>query len=314
MLTGASEADAAVLLASTKEGIQDQTKEHLFLITILGIKQVVIAASKMDLIGYDEEKFNQFSTELKKMLSSLGYHDVPIIPLSAYEGENVTKKSKKMKWYKGKPLIEVLDKIINPPKPSSHKPLRCVVQDLYPTDKEDMAVCKVETGTLKAGESVVVMPVAQETVVTGIDSFGEPVEKAFPGDSVGVILKSTENLQRGYVLAEAGEQLVQTKAFVAELIIFADLTLKAGDRVPIRLGTAEVECEIQHVLERIDAVNLTVVEEKPKSLENGEVGKILFKPLQPLYVETYSDFPELGRFVIIGKKGAVAAGIILEKS
>jgi elongation factor 1-alpha len=314
MLTGASQADAAVLVTSAKEGIQDQTKEHLFLVKTLGIKQLVVAASKMDMIGYDEEKFRKFSCGLEKMLGSLGYCDVPVVPVSAFEGENVTKPSGKMEWYRGKSLIEVLDETVKPPKPLSEKPLRCVVQDVYEIEGQDVAVCKVETGKLKTGKSVVVMPVAQKGVVEKIESFGETVREANPGDSVGIILKGTSSPKRGYVLVSPQENLSPTKEFVAELIVFGDLVLREGDQVPIRLGTAETECRVQNILEKIDAVNLTVMEEKPQSLESGEVGKIVFQTTEPLYVEEYSEFSELGRFVIIGKKGATAAGIVLEKN
>lgn len=314
MLTGASQADAAVLVASAKEGIQDQTREHLFLVKMLGIKHLVVAANKMDLLDYDEESFRRFSRSLEEMLTSLGYAGVPIVPVSAFEGENVTKPSEKMEWYTGKSLIETLDETVKPPKPLSEKPTRCVVQDIYRIEEQNVVVCRVETGRLRTGQAVTVMPIAEKGIVEKIESFGETVTEAGPGDSVGVVLKETSNLKRGYVLASSEEKLLPTKRFVSEVIVFGDLTLKTGCLVPIRVGTADAKCKVQRILEKIDAVSLTVVEEKPKSLENGEVGKIVLQPVEPLYVEEYSAFPELGRFVIIGKKGAAAAGIILEKS
>jgi elongation factor 1-alpha len=314
MLTGASQADAAVLVASAKEGIQDQTKEHLFLIKTLGIKQLVVAASKMDMIGYDEETFKKFSCDLDKMLSSLGYADTPIVPVSAFEGENVTESLGKTEWYTGKPFVEVLDETLKPLKPLSEKPLRCVVQDVYEIEGRDITVCKVRSGKLRTGESIVVMPVAQKGIVERIESIGKTVMEANPDESVGTILKGISSLKRGYILASSQESLSLTKEFVAELMVFADLTLRIGDQVPIRLGTAESRCRVQNILEKIDAVNLTVMEETPQSLEKGEVGKVLFRTTEPFYVEEYSEFPGLGRFVIVGNKGAVAAGIILEKS
>ncbi|OYT49929.1 elongation factor 1-alpha [Candidatus Bathyarchaeota archaeon ex4484_231] len=289
MLTGASQADAAVLVASAKEGIQDQTREHLFLVKMLGIKHLVVAANKMDLLDYDEESFRRFSRSLEEMLTSLGYAGVPIVPVSAFEGENVTKPSEKMEWYTGKSLIETLDETVKPPKPLSEKPTRCVVQDIYRIEEQNVVVCRVETGRLRTGQAVTVMPIAEKGIVEKIESFGETVTEAGPGDSVGVVLKETSNLKRGYVLASSEEKLLPTKRL-------------------------DAKCKVQRILEKIDAVSLTVVEEKPKSLENGEVGKIVLQPVEPLYVEEYSAFPELGRFVIIGKKGAAAAGIILEKS
>lgn len=313
MLTGASQADAAILVVSVKEGIEDQTKEHLFLIKTLGIEQLVVAVNKMDMIGYDEEAFRSFSQRVKEMLSLLGYVDVPVVPVSAFMGDNVTRRLGKMRWYRGGTLIETLDKTVKPPKPLSEKPLRCVVQDTYELEGENVVVCRVETGTLETGQSVLLMPVAEKATVARIDSFGERMKEAVPGDSVGIILKETSGVRRGYVLSGAEEKLDSTKEFVAELIIFTDLELRVGDTYTIRIGTAETTCRVQKILEKMDAVNLTVVEEEPVSLGTRELGRVLFRPLELLYLEAHSDFPQLARFVIIGTRGAAAAGIVQEK-
>lgn len=313
MLTGASQADAAVLVVSVKDGIQDQTHEHLFLIKTLGIKQLVVAANKMDAANYKMERFLKFQEALKKMLSPLGYGDAPVVPVSALEGENVIKPSGKMEWYRGRPLIEVLDETVKPSEPLHEKPLRCVVQDVYKFDKNRLAVCKVETGTLKVGQSVTVMPIMKQTIIEEIRSPSGRIMQAEPGDSVGMILRDACDLRRGYVLA-VGESLKPTDIFVAEIIIFGDLTLKIGSHVRIRLGTSEVKCEVKEIMEKIDPVKLTVIEKNPAFLESGMVGKVVFKPLNPLYAEEYSSFPMLGRFIIVGKTGALAAGIILKKN
>ncbi|MDH5795684.1 MAG: GTP-binding protein [Candidatus Bathyarchaeota archaeon] len=314
MLTGASEADAAILVVSAKEGIEDQTREHLFLIKTLGIGQLTVAVNKMDMIGYDQKTFRRFSRAVKELLSSIGYLDVPVVPVSAFMGDNVTTRSGKMKWHKGGTLIETLDQTVKPQKPLSEKPLRCVVQDTYDLEGENVVVCKVETGTLQTGQSVLVMPIGEKGIVQKIESFGEEAREAVAGDSIGIILKGVSGVERGHVLSSAKERLDPTKEFIAELIVFEDLTLRVGDTVVVRIGTAETACRLQKILGKIDAVKLTVVEEKPESLESREVGKMLFTALDPLYVETYSDFPQLGRFVIIGRKGATAAGIVLEKN
>ena len=314
MLTGASEADAAILVVSAKEGIEDQTREHLFLIKTLGIGQLTVAVNKMDMIGYDQKTFRRFSRAVKELLSSIGYLDVPVVPVSAFMGDNVTARSGKMKWHKGGTLIETLDQTVKPQKPLSEKPLRCVVQDTYDLEGENVVVCKVETGTLQTGQSVLVMPIGEKGIVQKIESFGEEAREAVAGDSIGIILKGVSGVERGHVLSSAKERLDPTKEFIAELIVFEDLTLRVGDTVVVRIGTAETACRLQKILGKIDAVKLTVVEEKPESLESREVGKMLFTALDPLYVETYSDFPQLGRFVIIGRKGATAAGIVLEKN
>jgi len=313
MLTGASQADAAILVVSAKEGIEPQTKEHLFLIKILGVKQLIVAVNKMDTIDYNQGAFKEFSKSLKKMLSSLDYEDVPIVPVSALCGDNVTRKSDRMGWYRGGTLIQVLDNRVKLPQPLSEKPLRCAIQDVYNIEGKKVVVCKVETGVLKIGQPVAVMPAMEEGVVEKIESFGREAKESFPGDSVGIVLKGGSNIRRGHVLTGVGEKTEQTKEFVAELIVFSDFTLRSEDIVTIRVGTSETKSKIEKIVRKIDPVDLTVKEEAPESLKNGEVGRIVFRALQPLYLEEYSDFPQIGRFVILGKRGAVAAGIVLEK-
>lgn len=315
MLTGASQADAAILVVSAKEGIEPQTKEHLFLIKTLGINQLTVAVNKMDMIGFSEGSFREFSENLGKILSSLGYSNSPIIPVSAFYGDNVTAKSSKMPWYEGGALLETLDSTVKPPQPLSEKPLRSIVQDVYESETGKTVVCRVETGTLKTGQPVIVMPIMEEGIVEKIESFGKEAEEAFPGDSVGIVLRGIGNARRGYILVGTGEKerIRQTDEFVAQLIIFSDFALKVADTTTIRVGTAEVKCRVERILEKIDPVNLTVKEEKPESLQNGEVGRILFRALEPLYVEEYHVTPQLGRFVVIGKRGAAAAGIVLRK-
>ena len=314
MLTGASQADAAILVASVKEGIEDQTKQHLFLVKTLGIRRLVVAANKMDAVSYDENAFERFAHEIRDLLSSLGYHDAPIVPVSAFKGDNVVEKSENTPWYNGKPLLKVLDETVIPPKPLSEKPLRCVIQDIYDLEGKKMIICRVETGILKIGDRVTIMPTQEERRVKSIEIFGSVTEQALPGDSVGIVLDKHASLRRGYVLTDPSEDLAPTKNFTVELIIFGEISLKSGNHVPIRIGTATVNCKVQRIVEKIDPVNLTILDRNVDSLTNGEVGKVIFIPDTPVYVEKYSDFPQLGRFVIIGGKGAAAAGIILDKN
>jgi len=313
MLTGASQADAAILVVSAKEGIEPQTKEHLFLIRTLGIKQLVVAVNKMDMTGYNDETFKDISEDIEEALSSLGYSNVPLVPVSAFYGDNITKKSDKTEWYGGETLIEVLDETAKPPLPLSEKPLRCVVQDIYELKGKKIVACRVETGTLKTGQLVIVMPSMKKSLVEKIEAFGEEVNSASPGDSIGAILRGASSVERGNILVSTEDEIRQTEEFVAQLIVFSDFTLETGDTVSIRAGTAETKCKAQRILDKMDPVSLTIRKGKPKYLKNGEVGRVLFEALEPLYLEEYSTFPQLGRFVIVGKRGAVAAGIVLER-
>jgi elongation factor 1-alpha len=313
MLTGASQADAAVLVVSAKEGIQEQTRKHAFLVKTLGIKQLVVAINKMDLIDYKESYYQKTCEQLERILNSLGYQDVPMIPVSAMEGDNIFKKSNKMWWYKGSTLIDTLDESIVPRTLPLNKPLRGVVQDVYISeDNQEIIVCKIETGTLEPKKTVVFSPSGKRGFLQKILSFGSTVERAEPGDSVGLVVDGIPTIERGEVLSYPETQPKEVKKFTAEVILFSDIQIRMGDELIIRYGTAEKKCKVQRILSEIDPINLTVRLKNPMLLKEESVGEVEFLALEPICVEKYSDFPELGRFIIRGRKGTVAAGIILE--
>jgi len=312
MFTGASQADAAVLVVSAKEGIQDQTKQHAFLVKTLGIKQLVVAVNKMDASNYEEKRFKEICEDLEPILTSLDYKNVPIVPLSALNGENVFKKSEKSPWYKGRSLIDTLDETVKPPVSPSDKPLRGCVQDVYDIEEKKIIVCKILTGILEEGKIISFDPSGVTAIVKKIEMFGKEIGKAEPGDSVGLIINNPMGAKRGEVVSYPLKRARVVKSFVAELILFSDIDARNNNVLTIRYGTAENKCKIQKILERIDPVNLTVNAEFPEVLESGDVGKILLSPLDPMCMEKYSEFPELGRFVVEGRRGTEAAGIVLE--
>lgn len=313
MLTGASQADAAVLVVSAKEGIQDQTRQHTFLIKMLGIRQLVVAINKMDKVAYKENQYQKTRSALKPILQSLGYTDVPMIPISAMKGDNVFKKSEKMKWYKDVGLIDTLDKNIVPRALPSNKPLRGVVQDTYRQENnKQLIACKIETGTLEPEKTVVFTPSGKKGYLMKILVFGSAAQKAEPGDSVGLILDGIDTVERGEVLSYPQNQPQNVKKFIAEIIVFSNIQIKNGDELTIRYGTAQKKIKVQKIISEIDPVNLTILSKLPEVLENETVGEMELLPLEPICLEKYSEFPELGRFVVEGKMGTAAAGIVLE--
>jgi len=312
MFTGASQADAALLVVSAKEGIQDQTKQHAFLVRTLGIQQLIIAVNKMDEANYEEVRFKEICNDLVPILSSLGYRNPPIVPLSALKGENVFKKTRKMPWYRGSSLIETLDRTVRPLAPPIDKPLRACVQDVYEIDGKKIVVCKILTGILEEGEVVNFDPSGQAGLVMKIEMFGKEIEKAGSGDSVGLIVNELREAKRGQVISHPQNRAKVVRSFVSDIVLFSGFQLRNNDVLVIRCGTAENECKVQGILERIDPINLTLDAKSPEVLNSGDVGRILFSPLKPMCVEKYSEFPELGRFVVEGKSGTAAAGIVLE--
>jgi elongation factor 1-alpha len=311
MFTGASQADAAVLVVSAKEGIEDQTKQHAFLIKTLGIRQIVVVVNKMDESNYDEKKFQEMLKKMKPILTSLGYAEAPIVPISALEGENVFSKSHKMSWYAGPSLIETLDEHVSTPQAPINKPLRACVQDVYKQDTNETIVCKIVTGTLFPGKTVGFLPSGKTGKVKAIEMFGTTPEKALPGDSVGIIVEGiVGGVERGEVMSYPENPAKVAKTFTAEIILFTDTEIRTGEVQTIRVGTAEKKCRIDWIINEIDPLNLTIIDSSPKIMQGGGVGEVKFSALEPFCIEKHSDFPPLGRFVIEGKKGPIGAGIV----
>jgi len=312
MLTGASQADAGVLVVSASEGVQDQTKQHAFLVKTLGIQQLIVAVNKMDQLNYKESKFDEMREKLQPVLKALGYEGARMVPISAFTGENVFTKSRKMEWYTGPSLIDLLDEEVKPSTRPVDRPLRAAVQDVYEMGNEKVIVSKILTGMLEQGRAIVLDPSGEVAEVERIQTFGRDLVKAESGDSVGLVLNRPVNASRGQVIGYPQDRARAPKSFVAEMIVFAGATVKKDEALTIRLGTADARCRVREVIEKIDPINLTRAAGSPDALAAGDVGKLALIPLDPLCVEKYSDFPELGRFVVEGKSGTVAAGIVLE--
>jgi len=311
MLTGASQADAAVLVVSAKEGVEDQTKQHAFLAKTLGITQLITAINKMDQIGYQETVFAKTCQILDEILKPIGFEKVPKVPISALNGDNVFTNSQNMKWYNGSTLIDTLDYTVKPVQLPFNKPLRGCVQDVYKLEDNEMVICKIETGILEAGKTVCFSPSGKRGTTKAIEMFGSQLEKATPGDSVGVIINKVQDIQRGEVISYPEDPANTAKSFVAEIILFADAKMCHGEVHTIRCGTAERKCKVQEILTEIDPINLTISDAFLTTLRDGSVGEVKFSPLEPLSIEKHSEFPPLGRFVIEGKKGPIGAGIVL---
>lgn len=311
MITGASQAETAILVVSAKEGIEAQTKQHLFLAKTLGITQLMIVVNKMDRVNYQEDAFKQVTDELKNILTSLNLN-AEIVPVSAIHGDNVFSESRNMPWYRGYTLIKTLDRTIQPANLPKNKPLRGTVQDIYDIDGFPLIICKIATGVLKTGDTIVFHPSQATGQVVKIESFGSDRHSAAPGDSVGVFVKDINPPERGEVFSTPENPPPIVHTFTAQVILLADLELKQNDETTIRYGTAAKRCRILKMVERVDPVTLTIQEETPERLRVGDVGTIRFQAIEPMILERFSETPELGRFIIEGTKGAGAAGIVLE--
>ncbi len=316
MITGASQADAAVLVVSGKDGVQPQTKEHAFLAKVLGINQLIVLISKMDAINYDEKRYNEVKEEVTNLLKSIGYDvsKIPIIPASSYFGDNLVKKSDKTPWYNGPTLFEALDKLVVPPKPVD-KPLRIPIQDVYNVTGHGLvAVGKVETGKLRKGEKVVIMPLNKTAEVKKIETHHQEIEEALPGDNIGFNIKGVEKkeVRRGYVAGAVDNPPKVAEEFTAQIVVINHPTAISVGYTPVfHIATSQFPAQIVEIVDKKDRKTGQSLG-KVDFLKTGDIGVVRIKPLKNVVVEKFQDTPALGRFAVRDMGQTVAAGVVLE--
>ncbi|RLG21881.1 translation elongation factor EF-1 subunit alpha [Candidatus Micrarchaeota archaeon] len=317
MITGTSQADAAVLVVSAKEGQQEQTKEHAFLAKTLGVKQMIVTINKMDTVDYAESRFNEVKNDVSKLLKTIGYNieKVPFVPISAYKGDNVVKKSENMAWYKGKTLIETLDDL-EPPEKHTDKPLRLPIQDVYNITGVGMVpVGRVETGVLKTGDKVIIMPSGAVGEVKSIEMHHQPMQQAEPGDNIGFNLKGVDKkaVKRGDVVGHPENPPTVAEEFTAQIVVLNHPTaITVGYQPVIHCHTAQVACSVTEIVKKIDPKTGQALEEKPDFIKTGDVAVVKFKPTRPMVVERSQDFPQLGRFAVRDMGRTIAAGMVID--
>jgi elongation factor 1-alpha len=323
MITGASEADAAILVISVKPGETEasiepggQGREHAFLAKTLGVGQIVVALNKMDDVGYQEGRYKEVKDSVEKMLKSVGFNTAKVnfIPVSGWKGDNLVKKSANMPWYKGVTLAEALDAFEPPEKPIG-KPLRIPVQDVYTiTGAGTVPVGRVETGVMRPNDKVVVMPSGAVGEVKSIETHHTQLESAEAGDNVGFNLRGIDKKQikRGDVIGPADNPPAVAKEFEARIIVISHPTAIAPGYTPVlHAHTAQVAATISHFVSKIDPRTGATTEENPKFLKTGDAAIVRIKPVRPLPIETFKDFPEIGRFALRDMGTTIAAGVVL---
>jgi elongation factor 1-alpha len=317
MITGTSQADAAVLVIAVKDGIQPQTKEHAFLAQVMGIKQLVIALNKMDEVNYDEKRFNEVKADALKLLTGIGYKpdNLKFVPISAWRGDNLVKKTDNMKWFTGKTLLETLDDLVAPPSPTE-KPLRIPLQDVYNIKGVGaIPVGRVETGTVKAGDKVVVMPSGKTGEVKTIEEHHTVLQVAKPGNNIGFAIRGlgVEDMSRGDVVGLVTNPPTVAKSFKAQIVVLNHPTAIPVGYTPVfHLHTAQMSMTLTELLKKMDPKTGATIEENPKFLKTGDAAIVKITPMKPVCVEKFSEFPQLGRFAIRDMGQTVAAGIVLE--
>jgi elongation factor 1-alpha len=326
MITGASQADGAILFVSAKRGEFEagigaggQTREHAFLAFTLGVRQLTVAVNKMDdvSVNWDEERYKEIKNEVSRMLQMVGYkiEKVHFVPTSGWTGANLVEKSDKMPWYDGPTIIGALDAFELPPKPMG-KPLRLPVQDVYSiTGVGTVPVGRVETGILKAGEEVIFMPSNKKGEVKSLEMHHTQIPKAEAGDNIGFNIRGIgrNDIRRGDVCSHVTDPATVAKEFIGQIFVIYHPTAVAAGYTPVlHYHTGQVACRFTELLKKINPRSGEAVEENPSFLKTGDGAVVKMEPLQPIAIETYQEFPALGRFAVRDMGTTVAAGVVKE--
>jgi elongation factor 1-alpha len=327
MITGTSQADCAILVIASPTGEFEagiakngQTREHALLAFTLGVKQMIVLINKMDekSVNFSEDRYNEIKAETTNFLKKTGYNPekIPFVPISGWNGDNMLEKSDNLKWYKGPTLIEALDGI-EPPKRPTDKPLRLPLQDVYKIGGiGTVPVGRVETGILKPGQVVTFAPSNISTEVKSIEMHHEALTQATPGDNVGFNVKNVavKDLRRGFVCSDSkNDPAIETESFNAQVIVLNHPgQIHAGYAPVLDCHTAHIACKFQELIEKIDRRSGKTGEKDPKNIKSGDSAIVKLIPSKPMCVETYAEYPPLGRFAVRDMRQTVAVGVIKE--
>ncbi|PIZ80285.1 translation elongation factor EF-1 subunit alpha [Candidatus Pacearchaeota archaeon CG_4_9_14_3_um_filter_31_7] len=323
MITGASQADAAVLVVAAPEGIQPQTQEHIFLARTMGVKQMAVLINKMDATKpeYDQKQYEKVKEDLAKLLKTAGFDTSKInfIAGSAWKGDNIAKKSDKMSWYKGPTVREQLDLFDLPQKPIE-MPMRMPIQDVYTiTGVGTVPVGKIETGVMKPGQKVIILPGRTYKGILGeiktIETHHESLPSAEAGDNVGVNIRGIgkQDITRGDVICDVAKPATMAEEFTAQIAVINHPTVIAKGYTPVfHIHTAQAPCRFEALLKKIDPKTGEVLQENPDFLKNGDVAIVKIKPMKAIVLEKQSVNPHMARFAIRDAGATVAAGICID--
>jgi len=325
MITGTSQADVAILIIDSSQGgfeagisKDGQTREHALLAYTLGVKQMIVAMNKMDdkTVKYAESRYEEIKAEVFQYLKKVGYKPmkIPFVPISGWEGDNMVEKSQNMAWYKGPYLLEALDTMKAPQRPFD-KALRLPLQDVYKIGGiGTVPVGRVETGTIKPGIFAMFAPAGIVAEIKSVEMHHEQLAKAEPGDNVGFNVKNVavKDLRRGFVASDSKKDpAMSTGSFLAQVIVMNHPGQISNGYSPVLdCHTAHVACKFATIKEKMDRRSGKVLEENPKFVKTGDACIVDMIPTKPMCVESFTDFPPLGRFAVRDMRQTVAVGVI----
>lgn len=312
MITGAANADAALLLIDAHEGVQEQSRRHGYMLHLLGIKQVIVLVNKMDLVGYKQEVFDEIEKQYRVFLKQLGVEPKLFIPIAAKHGDNIVKNSENTPWFKATPVVASIDSLFEVPQLPVLQPLRFPIQDIYRFDHRRILAGRIESGTLKVGDKLMFGPRNKTAAVKTIERWSAPSsDTAKAGESIGVTLTEQIFVERGHVGSHEHDAPIVATEFQANLFWMGKQKLEKNKKYKMKLTSQEVECEIASIEKIIDASTLGEVGKDRDYIAKNDVAEITIRTKYPVAFDNHNRIPETGRFVIVDNKEVCGGGIIL---
>jgi bifunctional enzyme CysN/CysC len=311
MISGAASADAAVLLIAANEGVREQSRRHGYLLSLLGIKQIVVAVNKMDLVDYSEQVFDDVVTEYKTFLKQIGLEARHFVPISARSGLNIAGPAPaEMPWYTGPSVTDLLD-TFESPKPLDALPLRFPVQDVYRFDDRRIIAGRIDTGTLRVGDTLIFSPNNKTSVVASIETWQAPPKTiAVAGESISITLTEQIFVERGHIASHEADAPIESNRFKARLFWMGKRNLAIGERYKLKLATQELDAEVISIEKIIDASTLENVAEGRNYIARNDVAEITIQTRGALVMDNADRNALLGRFVIVDQRNVAGGGII----
>jgi len=314
MITGSTQAEAALLLVDALEGLREQTHRHAFMLSLLGIRQVIVVINKMDLVDYSQEHFDQLSEKVTARLREFGTEVPPemIIPIAARLGHNVAGRSDKLSWYKGMTLLEALDQLQSSGT-TEKDALRFPVQDIYDVDGQKVLVGRVASGTIEAGDEVIFHPSGKSAVIAEIKKLGERPQRAVAGESIGLVLKdggALKALKRGEVACPVDSSLNVSNTVVATVFWMSGQPLQKGQTLDFKCATQQMPCKVRKISDRINSSSLELIASDADELRETEVAKLTLKMNSCVSTDPFEQIAEMGRFVLMRDNDTVAGGVV----
>ena len=309
MISGAAQADAGVVVIDVEEGIQEQSRRHCYLLRLLGLKEIIIVVNKMDLIEYSQRKFNHLKKQIVEYLSEIDLACKAVVPISARDGQGLIDLSEKMPWYTGANFIDTLDQL---PEVNSTNdlPMRLPIQDVYKFDERRIIAGRIESGTLKIGDELLFTPSNKRAAIESFEVWNakDQKTKAIAGESVGIILNEEIFIERGHIASLSKDAPIETNVFRGKVFWIGNKPIIAGDRLKIKIGTAEHISEVQSIENKIDLSSLEAID--VDLLEKNDIGEVIFRTKSTVALDPFEKNHRTGRFVLINEYETVGGGIV----